>query len=202
MQEPMTYRDRLRVDVLALARRLLEAEGLDALQARRIASEAGCSVGSLYNVFGDIDGLVVELNAATLDRLGRSLSDAFQAEVAAGLHDQLLALALGYMRFAAENRHAWEAVFKYQRTSVVPEPESYLEAQEQLLALIAHSTAEFITAAPERELAARALFAAVHGVVALAMDNRIGGKLRADLERHVRFLVGVLARGIEASGGR
>ena len=80
--EPTTepkYRDRLREEILQLADRLLATEGLDALQARRIAREADCSVGTIYNIFGDIDGLIVAANSRTLIAMGQSLRQSLDA---------------------------------------------------------------------------------------------------------------------------
>ena len=50
----------------------------------------------------------------------------------------------------------------------------------------------------KRAKMARALFGAVHGIVALALDNRLGGRLREEIEEQVRFIVDIAARGIAA----
>ena len=47
--------------VLEAARALVEAEGLESLSMRRLAAEADVSVRTLYNLFGDKDGLVAAL---------------------------------------------------------------------------------------------------------------------------------------------
>ncbi len=198
MSEP-SYRDRLRKEILDLACRILAAEGLDALQARRIAKEADCSVGTLYNIFGDIDGLIVAANSETLGAMGRALSAALDANRELPMRDRLLALALAYMRFALETQRPWEAVFKYRRPEGSDMPASYLEDQARLLALIEGVLAGTVPDAEERAKMARALFGAVHGIVALALDNRLGGRLRDEIEEQVRFIVEIAARGITAA---
>ena len=50
----------LRVEALKIAEEIVVGEGLAALTARRVAGETGCSVGTLYNVFGQLDGLIDE----------------------------------------------------------------------------------------------------------------------------------------------
>ena len=72
----MGYRETLRREIVAKAGDLVAEEGLSALQARRIAREAGCAVGTLYNLFGDIDGLVIAVNAQTLAMLGNAIGSA------------------------------------------------------------------------------------------------------------------------------
>ena len=57
-----------------------------------------------------------------------------------------------------------------------------------LVAIIAEPTA--------RSSAARSLFAAVHGIVALALDRKLGPFDAAETERQVRFIVGLMARGL------
>ena len=59
---------------LGAARDIAEAEGLRGLTARRIAAEIGYSVGTLYNVFVNLDDLIIHLNGSTLDQLYKALS--------------------------------------------------------------------------------------------------------------------------------
>ncbi len=47
-----TYRERLKANTLLAARKIVTNEGLAALQARRIAQDSGCSVGTIYNLYG------------------------------------------------------------------------------------------------------------------------------------------------------
>ena len=207
MPEPKTepkYRDRLREEILVLADRLLETEGLDALQARRIAKAADCSVGTLYNIFDDIDGLIIAANSRTLAAMGQALEDALEGalEAASGatgllpVRDRLMTLAIAYMRFALENQSRWEAVFKHRRPAGAEVPPSYLEDQARLLSLIEGAIGGMVAAPEQRAKTGRALFGAVHGIIALALDNRLGGQLFVELEEQVRFIVDIVARGL------
>ena len=198
MSEP-SYRDRLREEILALAGRLLETEGLDALQARRIAKEADCSVGTIYNIFGDIDGLILAANSRTLTAMGRALTAALDEAKWLPVKDRLMALAIAYMHFALENQPQWEAVFKYRRPPGAETPPAYLDDQARLLALIEGVIGEIVPVTEHRARTARALFGAVHGIVALALDNRLGGRMRAEIEDQVKFIVDIVARGLTTS---
>ena len=73
-----TYRERLRTNTLLVARKIVAAEGLSALQARRVAQEAGCSVGTIYNLYDGLDDLIINVNAATLEDLGANLNAEIQ----------------------------------------------------------------------------------------------------------------------------
>lgn len=197
MSEPKpTYRDAAHPRLLAVAQRLLEAEGLSAVQARRVSREAGCSVGTLYNVFGDIDGLIIALNAGTLALLGEAVKAGASSAADASLESRLCALALAYMRFAVANPARWEAVFKHRLPPGREVPASYIEDQSRLLAVIEAAIAEVVPDVGQRQAAARALFGAVHGIVALALDDRLGGRLKDELEAQMAFISGVIARGL------
>ena len=46
----------------------------------------------------------------------------------------------------------------------------------------------------------QALFSGVHGIVWLALDNKLGALGPAECERQIRFIVGAAARGVMALG--
>src|SRR5919109_2258701 len=135
MIEP-SFREKLKASLLTIAARILEAEGLAALQARRVAREAGCSVGTLYNTFESLDYFIIAANARTLDDLGRALIVARDASPRASSEVRLLAMAMAYLRFAMVHQKSWRAVFEHRMTSGQPVPEWYREAQANQFGLV------------------------------------------------------------------
>lgn len=65
--------ERLRADVLAAAGRLIAESGVEHLTMRRLAERAGVAVATLYNQFGDRDGVLVAFVDQALDDLERRL---------------------------------------------------------------------------------------------------------------------------------
>lgn len=61
--------ERTRRHVIDAARAFLEEHGVEQLSMRRLADEAGVSVRTLYNHFGDKDGLVTALIQRSLDSM-------------------------------------------------------------------------------------------------------------------------------------
>ena len=59
----------LKKKALQSAELIVVEEGLAALTARRVAGETGFSVGTLYNIFGHLDGLIAEVNLATFRQM-------------------------------------------------------------------------------------------------------------------------------------
>ena len=200
MTEP-AYRIRLKARLLQIAERVLEEEGLVALQARRVAKEADCAVGTLYNIFNGLDGLIMAANSQTLHAFGRMAEAAMRRSRGGGVEEQMMALALAYLDFAIAHRKRLKAVFDHQMAETdadVPAP--YRADQDRLFALIEAPLAPHLTDASERAMAARSMFAAVHGVVAMAIDRKLGPFDAQATERQVRFVVQAMARGLPLTG--
>ncbi|MFT6075628.1 MAG: AcrR family transcriptional regulator, partial [Yoonia sp.] len=54
-----TRRTELRNKLIDIAEKTIATEGLSALRARDLAAQAGCAVGAIYNVFGDLAELAL-----------------------------------------------------------------------------------------------------------------------------------------------
>lgn len=194
--ETQPYRQRLEARMTDIAERLVASEGLTAVQARRVAQDADCSVGTLYNVFGGLDGLILAVNRRTLAALGDKLATASRGAQAGAAEVRLLALALAYRDFAFGQTARWRALFEHRMEPGKAVPEAYLEEQAKLFALVESCLVGALEKS-QNTYAARALFAAVHGIVTLALDNKLGSQGAEETEQQIRFLVGTVARGLE-----
>lgn len=197
---PAAARDSLREVVVARTVEILASEGLAAIQIRRIAEVAGCSVGTLYNVFGDRDGLILAANRATLSAMGAPLMAAQKAAAGGELEGRLLALARAYQTFALANLQRWLAVFEFRLPEGRELPDDYVAERTRLLGLIEDALADALPAGQARTDAARALFGAVHGIVVLAISNRLSQFDAGSVDREIGFIVGAAARGMVRKG--
>lgn len=187
--------------LLASAGTRMAESGLDALRARDVASDAGVALGTIYKYFSDFDELILRINSQTLERLSAALGEA-----AAGVEDpreRLVRLALAYLAFAEREPRLWAALFAHRMAGGAPVPEWHLRDHEALFALIAEPVAAL---APHLDAAGRAVrtrtvFAAVHGVVALALEDRFIGVPRGALEREVEEVARGLIATLEAQAG-
>ncbi len=193
------YRARLHGDILAIAKTRVAKDGLGSLQARRIAAEAKCSVGSLYNVFGDIDGLILAVNIATVAELGQALKANVDATRGQPSDARLVSLALAYMRFALDHLNSWKAVFEHRLPDHTEVPPGYRSDQARLLSLIETIIASEIADGRLRARAGRALFAAVHGNIALSVDNKLATFSEAELSEEITFIVRAAGNGLRAA---
>jgi AcrR family transcriptional regulator len=195
--QPETYRKRLQTLLLQAAEAMIVEEGLAALQARRIAKAAACSVGTLYNIFGDLDGLILAVNERTLRDLERVIAVAAQRSATADLGTRLMALAIAYLDFAVVHARRWRAVFEHRLPDDRDVPPSYRRDRQRLLALIEAQLVSSIPDAGTRTDAAYALFASVHGIVVLSLDAKLDPFDAAQCERRIRFVVTHAVAGLE-----
>src|ERR1700730_18090468 len=69
----LNRRESLKESLIAAAERTIVSQGLRSLRARTLADEVGCALGAIYNVFADLDDLVLAVNSRTLAALEREL---------------------------------------------------------------------------------------------------------------------------------
>src|ERR1700693_1846854 len=62
-------KSRRRLLMLEIARCMIATKGLISLKVRDVAEAADCSIGSVYNEFGDFDGLILTVNRETVRAL-------------------------------------------------------------------------------------------------------------------------------------
>lgn len=191
-------RDDLRKRLIDAAEARIVAVGLDGLKAREVTADAGCALGALYNAFEDLDRLVLQVNSRTLARLGAALTAA--CPQAAGPKEALAALAQGYVRFALDNFRLWSTLFTHRLPEGIAAPEWHRAEHAVLIAQIIKPLAalrpdlDAITV----QQRARTVFAAVHGVVMLALTARFVGTPPEQLPAEVAALVEAMTRGLSA----
>ena len=183
-------RNALRDNLILIAEKRISDTGLDSLRARDLASEAGCAVGAIYNVFGDLTDLVLAVNARTFDRLGSTVA-ASLTNAPDDPTGQLVIIARAYHHFAAENHNVWRALFDVERAAGQTAPDWYLAEMGRLFHWIDRPiTALFPTMAlPDRALLTRALFSAVHGIVLLGLDQASAGVPGDQIDRMIDLIL-------------
>lgn len=191
-----SFRSRMQVKLLQAAERIIADEGLAEAQARRIASEAGCAIGTIYNVFGGLDGLITKVNSETLDLFGRAALTAVQRKEPDDIEGRLLALALAYFDFAVTHNLRWRALFDHIPSHAASGDPDIRKRQGALFALVETAVASSLVDPVDRTRAARALFASTHGIVVLSVGTRVDPAQLPETERQLRFVVSLFARAL------
>jgi AcrR family transcriptional regulator len=192
-------RQSLRDGLIAAAEQVIAVDGLAGLRARDLAKQVGCALGAIYNVFADLDELILAVNSRTLAALEQELAAARLDGGDPVSH--LVALALAYTDFAAAHMLRWRAVFDHRLPRGRTVPDWFVSEQGRLFDFIAAPLRELRpgTGPEEHALLARSLFSAVHGVVVLGLEEKLQAMPRDVLRRQVVTLVTAVARGLRES---
>jgi AcrR family transcriptional regulator len=164
-------KDRRRLLLLEVARREISANGLRSLKIRDIATAADCSVGSIYNEFGDFDGLILTVNRETVQRLDALLSAVPDRDPV----EQLFGLAETYLGFFSEHANLLRSLFEHRMENDRPFPDDLLQMVMRTFALM---HAPMVRLLPDKDpvevaLLARMMFSAAHGIISLGLEERM-----------------------------
>ncbi|MDJ1113193.1 TetR/AcrR family transcriptional regulator [Microbacterium dauci] len=154
-----------RDDLLGLAARVLETEGLEGFGIGSLARAAGVRPPSLYKHF---EGLP-DLHAALVSRSFASFADAVSAALAelparAEAHDRVMAFARTYRREALANPQHYRLMTERPLDRDRLEPGAEHDAMSDLLVLFGET--------PDEYHVARAAWAWAHGLVSLEIAGR------------------------------
>ncbi|MGF7149254.1 AcrR family transcriptional regulator [Sphingomonas zeicaulis] len=140
---------------------LMAEVGFARFSAREVAKRIGYSVGTVYNVMGTHDRLMLSINTLTF----RLWADHLRACLAHQPEDRIAALVGGYFSFARENTNLWMAIYDHRLPPGDPMPEDYAAERGELTGIVAAEIARVLPPARISEAAAlaRSLVATVHG---------------------------------------
>ena len=192
-------REELRQAMIETAERVIVSDGVSALTARRLASELNIAVGTTYNVFKDMSGLIEEVNARTIARITEEISGV--DSLSGDGEEVLMRYADAYIGFVRSNQNLWAALFTGE---VDPESPSHQRNLKNTLRLFDFLQAALKTIAPDTDekilsASARALWAAVHGMLSLVAGNRHEILGLGDIRETIRILVHNHVAGMRAS---
>jgi AcrR family transcriptional regulator len=154
-------RDELETLIVDAGHKLLAEVGYQGFSAREVAKRIGYSVGTVYNVFANLDDLMLALNSRTFLDWAGSVSTTLET---AG-PDRIEVLVRSYFDFATTNRNLWMAIYDHRLPPGTPFPERYARQRRVLTDILEREIAAVLP--PEtRDRApalARSLLATVHG---------------------------------------
>lgn len=197
-------KEEVRRKIIDLGHTLIANGGSEALQARVIAKDVGISVGSIYNLVGDMDELHRLVNSELLDELGmvgagtvKKLDD----DNVTDLRTRLLALAHAYFDFVEGNQKQWAALLAFNRgTTSEATPDWYMVRLEMLFDIISDNLQETALGNDPHKckIAARALWSSVHGIVSNSFVGRDDDLLRESTLEQIDLLVSIFVKGLLA----
>ena len=168
-------RDELKEIILKESWKIIEKHGFSGLTARRIARNIGYAPGTIYNVFGSMNDLYLAVNSLTLDKLYDVLSGSECRSEKKTPVQNTKKMAQLYREFAKEYRPHWLMLFTYVLPKNKKPPTWYEEKVSRLFEPLENLLKPFYTSqqARKRKMAARVLWASVHGICFLEETGKI-----------------------------
>ncbi len=154
-------RDELRELIVAEGHRHISETGYARFSAREVAKRVGYSIGTLYNVFGSLDQMLLAINGRTLDLWVHYLEVRLEGKTT----DRLRHAIEAYFEFAILNRNAWAALYDFRLPDDVAMPAYYQAKVNRITDIVIRAIATELPdgAQDQAEPLARSLLATVHG---------------------------------------
>ncbi|MBY8820823.1 TetR/AcrR family transcriptional regulator [Sphingomonas colocasiae] len=154
-------REELRDMIISEGHRQLAETGYARFSAREVAKRIGYSIGTVYNVLGSHDQLMLAINGLTLDRWQGHLEARLSAETENRLHRAIQA----YFEFAILNRNLWTALYDFRLPEGEEMPDYYQQKVRDITQIVIAEIATVLPPAHADRAAplARSLLACVHG---------------------------------------
>nr|WP_314434616.1 TetR/AcrR family transcriptional regulator [uncultured Brevundimonas sp.] len=143
--------------------------GFARFSAREVAKRIGYSVGTLYNVFGTLDRLLITINTRTF----QLWADYVRQRLDASGSDRVQTLVEAYFSFARDNANSWTAIYDHHLPPDVVIPDEQNLQRGALTQIIVDEVAAVLPmqAQPEAPRLARSLIAVVHGHCVFDMNG-------------------------------
>jgi len=159
--------------LLDVTREMIAKKGLRSLKIRDIAEAAGCSIGSIYNEFGDFDGVILTISRDTVQALNARLSMVPNERPVEHLHG----LAEAYLSYYIEHPNLVRALFEHRMENDRPFPEDLLKTVMEMFCRMYPSLQRLLPKRKPEDVAllASTMFSAVHGIISLGLEERLIG---------------------------
>ncbi len=165
-------REELTELTLSTVEKFLETRSFHDLSLRKIAGLIGYVPSTLINVFGNYNLLLLHVVARTVDKLASQARE--RLSTLSDPKEQLRELAYCYLDFAAKNPYRWQLVFEHNmKGERLPQwqsdrIDSMTGMLEGLLKVLSPNRSQ-----QEVTEASRVLWAGVHGITLLSVDDKL-----------------------------
>lgn len=155
--------------ILAEGHRHMAEAGFAHFSSREVAKRIGYAVGTLYNVFGSYDRLVLAINTYTFGLWAAHL----EQRLAQGPADRIAALVEGYFSFARDNMNIWTAIYDHRLPPDITMPDDHAQQRSVLTEIIVREVAAVLPQDGQARAPrlARSLVATVHGHCTFALNG-------------------------------
>lgn len=135
--------------------------GFARFSAREVAKRVGYSIGTLYNVFGTLDQLLIAINTRTFQLWADEVRQALDRSGP----DRIRCLVEAYFGFARAHTNSWRAIYEHHLPPDVALTDAQNQRRGELTGIIVEEVAKVLPGAarPAAPRLASSLIAVVHG---------------------------------------
>lgn len=168
------------------------------LSAREIARAIGYSPGTLYNIFENLDDVLLTLQTNMLSNL---LDVINSVEPSADPADDIERIAEKVLEFAVNNRYMWNVLFTHSISANTKIPAALTENVTKIIDSVRTIIAKLIPGADpdEIDLASKSLLASIHGITAVAVTEKGPSLNPHTAQKFVKMLVTTYIRGLQSA---
>lgn len=187
--------DEIRDMILNAAETIIMDHGLKGLSTRKVTSDIGYTVGTLYLVFKNLDDLVTHINARTLNRLYQLLTGDDTKNLKN--KERLLRLGQIYVNFAYADQHRWALIYEDRHSKDRPIPNWYKKNILQMFTVIEEVLKPLAPSRTDSEIekAASSLWAGVHGICMLGITQKLNRAGKDYVLKLVEYLINNFLKG-------
>lgn len=150
------------------------------LSLRKVAKLIGYAPSTLVHTYSNWSMLLLRVNARTLDRLLNTLSSL--ADSTPDHEQRLYAIAKTYLDFACKQPHLWALVFEHKLPAGTDIPDWMQSRINRLFDLVSQCLEGMnpSKSVQQTQLSANTLWASVHGITLLTLDDKLSLNMTND----------------------
>lgn len=189
-------KDNIQEKLIETGRKMIEEQGFSALTARKLSEASGCSVGTIYNQFGNMDNYILVQNYMTLTDLEKAFSNI--GDMAP--YEKLNAYADAFVCFVLQNRNIWFVLFNFHLTqSARSFSMTYLRKISTILMLFEKEIKTLYPSfkSEKRQISSQVLWIALFALSTLFTTDSINTYSKLEPQKIAKFLLGTYLTGLK-----
>lgn len=190
--------EELRQRILEASHNIISKDGLLGLSAREIARLIGYSPGTLYNIFESLDHILLSLQ---VQLIGDAVAVLKAAPENSDPNERINHLASAYIDFALNNKRMWNVLFTHNLPTGMNAPLALHDNLNAMAAIVSEALTPLMpnASAADIDVAARTLWASVHGISAIAVTEKGIKMTPQTAKKFVKVLTTTYANGLRCS---
>ena len=163
---------------------------------RDLAKLSHCSVGTVYNLYENLNEIILQLNVRSLDQMYGALHQEMRKEIEVGsdIHNVFQKMGKVYISFGLRHPKLWRSLF--ESVPIEPMPDWYKEkAQNGLYVIEAAVQKEFGLSEGEANQLVNFFWAAMHGMTSILINRKMEALNESATEAFVTSYIDHCLRG-------